>query len=299
MGYDYDRPAMLAMGASAAVSSMHCPGRSRDEQPGSERRPVDRRPAVDERLIAPDSRYEVLDGKLLFVPPADEPHGTAHLDLAAVLRAHVTEKYRGAVDMLTRTREVGDHAPDASIYPQERDSVTGGRKLEELAFEIVSEQAMSVPTGKARDYIERGVRRVFAIDLGKRRVLEWSREKGDWDELSLDTSITDRCFVRPLPLRVLLDAASVDDALADALIAKKNPKIEAALTTAATAAATDAVTATLAASLLQVLDARKVAISQADRERIRSCSAPGQLTAWMSLAAVARRREDVFSEPDR
>lgn len=280
MSYDYDRPAMLAMGAAHAAPAMRCP--SRDPAPESERRPVDRRPAVDERLVAPGARYEALDGKLLFVPPADEPHGTAHLDLAAVLRAHVTPAYRGAVDMLTRTTEVDDHAPDASIFPSERDPVTGGRKLEELAFEIASEQAMSVPTAKARDYVERGVRRVFCIQLGKRRALEWSREKDDWEELPMDGSITDRCFVRPLPVRVLLNAASVDDALAEALLAKKNPRIEAAISAAA------------AQALLRVLDAREVRISAGDRARVLACADPAQLADWTSRAAVATRPEDVF-----
>jgi Uma2 family endonuclease len=286
MDHKDDHPPMLAMGAAAPA--MRCPGK--DEEPGSARRPAQPRPAVDERLIAPGARYEVLNGKLLFVPPADEPHGTAHMDLATVLRVHATGDYRGAVDMLTRTKEVGDHAPDASIYPSERDPVTGGRKLEELAFEIVSEQAIRVSTGKARDYIERGVRRVFCVDVGKRRVLEWSQSKDGWDELPLDASIEDRCFVRPLPLRVLLEAAAVDDAVAEALLAKKNRRIEAAIAAASAAAST----AAMAGAVVQVLDARSVAISEADREHILSCKDLEQLRAWMGRAAVATRREDVF-----
>jgi Uma2 family endonuclease len=282
MSYDYDRPAMLALGAGSAASSMHCPAKPRDEEPASSLRRVEPRPAVDERLIAPGARHEVLDGKLLFVPPADERHGTAHLDLAAVLRAHATRDYRGAVDMLTRTREVGDHAPDASVYPQERDPVTGGRKLEELAFEIASEQSLRVSTDKARDYVDRGVRRVFCIELGKRRVLEWSREKNDWDELSVDASIADKCFIKPLPVRVLLDAALVDDALAEALIAKKNRRIQAAIASAA------------ADALLRVLDARSVTLIPADRQQILACSDVEQLATWTTRAAVATRREDVF-----
>jgi Uma2 family endonuclease len=294
MSYDHDRPAMLAMGAASAASSAQCPPRSKEEAPQSERRRVDPRPAVDERLVAPGSRHEILGGKLLAVPPADEPHGTAHMDLAAVLRAHATSAYRGAVDMLTRTSEVGDHAPDASIYPQARDAATGGRKLEELAFEIVGEQALSVSTSKARDYVGRGVRRVFCVHLGKRQVMEWSREKDDWAEMSIDSSIFDRSLVRPLPVRALLDAAAVDDALADALIAKKNQQIEAAIAAAAAAAAAAASARALAEALLGVLDARRVAISGADRERVLACLDPGQLSAWTKLAAVATRREEVF-----
>lgn len=282
------------MGAASAASTARCPAKG--EMPASERRPVPQRPAVDERLIAPGARYEILDGKLLFTPPADEPHASIHMDLAAVLRAHVISGYRGAVDMLTRTSEVGDHAPDASIYPQERDPMTGGRKLEELAFEIVSEQSMSVPTSKARDLIQRGVRRVFCIDLGKRRALEWSREKDDWKDISLDASIVDPCFAKPMPLRVLFDAAAIDDALASALLAKKNRLIEAAKDAATAAATVAATAATMAESVLQVLDARKVALSASDRERARACTDVEQLSAWLRKAAVATRRSEVFDD---
>jgi hypothetical protein len=34
-----------------------------------------RLPAVDERLVAPESRYEILDGRIVHVSPAHPPHG--------------------------------------------------------------------------------------------------------------------------------------------------------------------------------------------------------------------------------
>jgi Uma2 family endonuclease len=298
VSHDHDRPAMIAMGAAASSPAMRCP--SRDEAPASARRPAEPGPAVDERLVMPGTRYEILDGRLLFTPPADEAHGSMHLDLAAVLRAQVTAEYRGAVDMLTRTREVGDHAPDASIYPQERDAVTGGRKLEELAFEIVSEQAMSVPTGKARDYLERGVRRVFCIDVGKRRVLECSRSKADWEELARDASIADACFVRPLPVRALLDAALVDDTVAEGLLAKKNRVLEAAIAKGEARGETRGEARgelkAKAQGLLQAFAVRKIAATEADRACVLACSDPAQLDLWMSRALVATRREEVFGD---
>ena len=45
-------------------------------------------PDVDERLVAPESRFEIIDGKDSYVAPADEPHGTSHARLAAVIEAH-------------------------------------------------------------------------------------------------------------------------------------------------------------------------------------------------------------------
>ncbi|HWU89181.1 MAG TPA: Uma2 family endonuclease, partial [Kofleriaceae bacterium] len=93
-------------------------------------------PEVDERLVAPNARYEIVDGRVVYVPPADEPHGASHGSLAAVVHAHRADGYALAVDMLTRTSRIDDIAPDLSVYPSARDSTTGGRRLEELAFEI-------------------------------------------------------------------------------------------------------------------------------------------------------------------
>jgi len=99
-----------------------------------------RHPAVDERLAPPETRVEYLRGRELFAAPAREPRGTLHFRLTYVLRAHAAKGYRGAVDMLMRTDEASDFAPDASIFPADPDPRTGGRMLEELAFEVIDQQ---------------------------------------------------------------------------------------------------------------------------------------------------------------
>jgi hypothetical protein len=82
-----------------------------------------------------------------------------------------------AADLLTRTSRVDDIAPDVSVYPDAPDPRTGGRQLEQLAFEIVSTQSLGDAAGKARKLATRGVRRVFAIDVARSRALEWSRSR--------------------------------------------------------------------------------------------------------------------------
>src|SRR4029453_1602720 len=108
-----------------------------DAWPHPEGRPMGL-PAVDLRLVAPESRYEIHDGKVEYVPPSDPPHGIRHSKLSALLEAHVAEEGEVASDMLTRTSEIDDIAPDASVFHREPDPVTGGRRLEELAFEVMS-----------------------------------------------------------------------------------------------------------------------------------------------------------------
>ena len=94
-------------------------------------------PAVDERLAAPESGVEVVDGEVVDVSPSDERHGRRQSKLSSLLEAHVAEGWFVAADMLTRTSTRNDQAPDASVYPAARDSETGGRQLEVLAFEIL------------------------------------------------------------------------------------------------------------------------------------------------------------------
>ena len=170
----------------------------------------------------PETRAEILQGELLWSLPADAPHATKHLDLAYVLAAHVASGYRGAIDMLTRTSLNDDFAPDASVFPADPDPQTGGRRLEELVFEITSEQALAVPTRKARQLVARGVRRVFAILVKQNRVLEWDRPTDGWSPLVGRAEITDRCLVRPLSIRALLEATEQDNEVARALLTKGN-----------------------------------------------------------------------------
>jgi hypothetical protein len=57
---------------------------------------------VDERIVAPESRAEILGGRLLLSPPALEGHAVPRAGLAYVLTAHCTAEYTVAIDLLTR-----------------------------------------------------------------------------------------------------------------------------------------------------------------------------------------------------
>ena len=179
--------------------------------------------AVDDRLVAPEARAEIVDGQLHMAPPALEDHAVPHAKLAYVLGAHATASFIVAVDMLTRTSVANDFAPDVSVFPVER-TQAGGRQLEHLAFEIVNEQALAVQTTKARELVRRGVRRVFCVVVAKQKILEWSRETDSWAATPVET-IDDPCFAHPVPTASIL-GASADDAVAAALRAKHHPAFD-------------------------------------------------------------------------
>ena len=131
-----------------------------------------RLPAVDDRLVAPESHAQIVDGVVVRTMGANPPHATRHAEVTHVFAGALADGYAVAVDMLTRTDELNDLAPDVSIFPAEEDKTTGGRKLEELAFEVLDTERLSHATDKAEKLVARGVRRVFVVRIADRTVYE-------------------------------------------------------------------------------------------------------------------------------
>jgi len=181
--------------------------------------------AVDDRLVEPGSGFEVFAGKILAVPPADEPRGIHHARIVALLDAHVVPEYEVAVDMLTRTAELDDIAPNASVFPRARDPETGGRQIEELVFDFVNTQRPGEGGEKAGSLAARGVRRIFGVDLVIHRIASWTAATKTWEILPLDFVIEDPVLATPLPVRALLASDRTDDTIVRALIDRGHPAI--------------------------------------------------------------------------
>ncbi len=273
---------LLAPGAHGSARSLEAPGR-------------ERLPRIDDRLAPPEMRLEYLDGIEVFAAPAGPGHATQHFDLAYVLGAHVARGYRGAVDMLTRAAVTSDFAPDASVFATDPDPRTGGRRLEELAFEVTAEQALSVPTDKARKLIGRGVRRVFCILVKQHRMLEWSRETDGWKTLPKTYVIEDPCLGRPLPVAAVLDATSGDDAVARALLDKGVPALEAALAERERAGRVEEARA----AVLSVLEARGLRVPKRIAAAIAACEDVSTLDRWLRRAVTAKSADEVTADRRR
>lgn len=254
----------------------------------------ERKYAVDERLVMPETRFEVIDGEVVYVSPADPPHASRHSKLSALLEAYCADGYDAACDMLTRTSEKSDMAPDGSIYPLAPDPETGGRQLEELAFEVVSTARLSAAGTKAARLAARGVRRIFALDVSRRRALEWSRETDAWQMLAPDASIEDPVLAVSLRIEDLVVAAKADDAVARALIAKRNPLIEAVRESARDEGRAEGKAEGKAEAILAVLAARSIEIDARARERIERERDHATLERWLEIAVRCARAADLF-----
>jgi Uma2 family endonuclease len=261
-------------------------------------------PDIDERLVAPGARYEVYDGELIHVPPADEPHGTRHSKVVTLVEIHTGLAFDVACDMLTRTSETSDVAPDVSVFPRARDPQTGGRQIEQLAFEVVSTETLGHAGRKAAKLVARGVRRVFAIDVERGRALEWSASLETWSMLERGAFLEDPVFAAPLPIEALVHAAETDDAVARALLFKRNAVIEAAkaesLAQGVTRGRAEGVVEGLARgkaeALIVMLDARGVVLGAAERARLLDERDPATLARWLTRAATCTSLTEVFTE---
>jgi hypothetical protein len=269
---------LKAPGRSGSGAPMHLPGRG----------PF---PRVDDHLVQPEtSRDEVIGGRRVVASPAHPPHANQHSRLDYVLQAHVGPGYQAATDLLTRHDKDSDFATDACIYKDGIDPETGARYLEEVAFEVVSEQNEGLVTQKAVRMQDRGVHRIFSVWVkGPQRVYEWSPETQNWRLLDRESSIEDPCLVRPLSVAALLDAAAADNAVVEALIAKGNP----VLREREAAARAEGI----ARSVLSILEVRAVAVSPSQRQEILGCSDPDRLDRWLRRAAFASSTDEVTSTP--
>jgi hypothetical protein len=247
-------------------------------------------PAVDDRLVAPDTRYEILDGRLVHVSPADPPRGTRHSKVSALLEAHAGLELTVASDMLTRTSERSDVAPDVSVFPSAPDPHTGRRQLEQLAFEVVSSQSLAYAGGKAAQL---AVRRVFAIDVERERVLEWSVAQATWSPLDPTRFIEDDALDAPLPIAALIGTARADDAVSRALLAKRNPVLVEGRANAVAEGRAEA----KAEALITVLTARGLVLDDTTRARLLGERDAHRLDRWIARAATCRSLADLDAEP--
>jgi hypothetical protein len=178
--------------------------------------------------------------------------------------------------MLTRTSRVDDVAPDVSVYPTARDPRTGGRQLEELAFEIVSTESLAHAGRKAQKLVSRGVRRVFAIDVEGMRALEWSEELGEWSILDRRGVIEDPALAVPVPVEALLDTTRADAAIARALRLRRHPEF--------LAERAEGRAEGLAVALLEVLSWRGREPTADERRRILEERDLERLGRWFAAA---------------
>jgi hypothetical protein len=251
-------------------------------------------PRVDDRLVQAEvTRDEMIGGRRIIASPASAPHALQHTRLDYILQAHVAPGYMAATDLLTRHDLESDFASDTCIYKAGVDPATGARYLEEIAFEVVSEQNPGLLDEKAKRMHRRGVRRIFTVWVKTQRVCEWSSETESWKSLEADLRITDPCLVAPVTVAALLDAAQADNSVVRALAAKGNPELRQREAEAEARGKAEG----RAAAILAVLESRGIEVSTEQGQEIQGCHDLDRLDRWLSRAALVSAAEDLIAVP--
>jgi hypothetical protein len=294
----------LAPGASQGAR-VDCPGA--DEPAGQARQRPSHEPSVDEHLVEPETRWEVIDGARVQASPAQPPHADQHFTLDYVLGAHLAPGYVGATDLLTRWSEDDDYATDTSVRRTGIDEATGERHLEELAFEVAFTQRRAALAERARKLTARGVRRVFAIFVVEdgdgtvetggtvekgSTVEEWTDEQ-TWQPLDLDGVIEDPCLAVPLRVRALLDVDAADDAVARALIARGHPVVLAFGDECYRRGLVEG----RRKALRRLLAERGIELEARHLARIEACTDPDVLKIWVRRSLTAEHADAVLELP--
>lgn len=267
---------------------MDCPGSDREAgEPGAGRSPSE---GLDEHLVEPETRWEVIRGARVQGSPARPPHADRHFTIDYVLGASLASDYVGATDLLTRWSADDDYATDTSVRRAGIDATTGERHLEEMAFEVANAQRRGDLETRARLLSRRGVRRIFAVFVKEGTVEEWSRATESWQVLDADGAIEDHCLSAPLAVRALLDAAAADLAVARALIARGNPVIEEHAQAHYRRGYLEAQRKTLHLLLAQ----RRLAPDPQQLARLEACDDPDRLDDWLRRAFTATHADEIF-----
>jgi hypothetical protein len=229
-------------------------------------------PGVDDHIVRPETREEMVRGELILAQPAKPPHADCHTTLDHVTATHVAPGYIVSSDLLTRFGPRSNFATDVCVRKEGTDPETENRYLEELAFEIVNEQSLRHITIRAEDIAARGVRRLIVIFIKRGTVTEWSPAEHRFVPLPLDGVLEDPTLAHPIPIRAMLDAAVARQAVAAAVWAQDDPWILERKQELRTE------------SLLLVLEGRGLHPSDEQRAAIESCSDPERLQRWLRAA---------------
>lgn len=281
----YGGGAYLAAGARSA-ERMDCPGGREVGEPGGR----SARAGLDDHLVEPETRWEVIGGARVQASPARPPHADQHFKIDFVLGANLAPGYVGATDLLTRWSPDDDLATDTSVRRVGNDPATGERFLEEMAFEVANAQRRGDLETRARLMSRRGVRRIFAVFVKEGTVEEWSHATESWQVLDADGVIEDRCLSTPLLVRALLDAAAAEMAAAHGLIARGNPVIE----EHAQAREAKSYRRGKAEALQLVLAQRGLALDALQLARVEACEDPDLLDRWLRRALTATHAHEIF-----
>jgi type II secretory pathway component PulK len=162
----------------------------------------------------------------------------------------------------------------------------GGRSYDLKDVALQEREAAAEAKGAARSIL--GILETRCIPLN-----EIQRQR----PLGPDARIEDPCLVTPFKVAALLDAAKADHAVVEALAAKGSPAIRERDAVVKAEGRAEGRIAGIAESVLEILEARGIPVSEAQRQEILSCQDSDRLSRWLRRAVLVSSAGEVTSEP--
>lgn len=249
-------------------------------------------PPFDERLVEPESGREVIRGEVIEVSPAKYRHWRPHSRLAALLEAYVVDSHVVGVDALGRYAHDSDFATDVCVRPGCEEPDDFDKVPDELSFEILSTQSLGRLTIKAEDLADRGVRRIFAIDVPRQQLWEWDHATRCFVRFEAE-AIEDPLFKLDLPVAEVLSSGSTNEAVQQALLTEPTPVLEAALSDARTEARSDVVRSVIGAALDR-LRVRGLPVAADTEASVRGVVDPATAIRVLEAAQTCEQAADLL-----
>lgn len=233
----------------------------------------------------PRSKSDVLD-----VRDAAEEVAVARArgSVAAVVSAHARPGQTLVASSLRWPElEQAGFAP-LDVCVLERHAVHGLSPLEgALVLQATTDRDLPRFRDEAPLFVQRGVRRMFAVAVDARRLLEWWPAMGDLAVYAADV-IEDRMFERPLETVALFDEEHAAEAITRCMVARDTWPIP--------LVREEVLVRERQEALLRVLEARKLRPSRTAAARIAACVDPGRLARWIDRACFVRYVEELFAK---
>jgi len=138
-------------------------------------------------------------------------------------------------------------------------------------------------------------------DVERSRVLEWSAALTTWSVLDPAGHIDDPALDAPLPIEALVGTARADDAVARALLLRRNPVLVQKLAERRAEGIAEGKAKGraegIAEALITVLTARGVVLDDVDRTRLLGERDPGRLDRWIARATTCETLAELDDEP--
>ena len=246
--------------------------------------------------LGPDDRYELSDGHAIYCEPNGGRNGRANLSGGEVLDADPSVEEAG-IDVGYAPHEKMLRAPDVSVgnVPNTSGWVQGAPPLA-LEYADTGQDELSLQS-KIQELLAHGRKFVWVARLvGPRRVEIYEPDRPMRIATSGDELLAPGILRNPVPVDALFDRQAAHRATFRSLLQRQGyESLDEVRQEGRAEGHAEGRQEGRALSLVAILEARGIAFSDKDRQRILQCSDQATFDRWLRSAATKVSIEDILT----